>query len=58
VKEEMENLFSDFILAYAEENHLSIMVLRTRIFNAYMRLEVTTSEVLEFSDMLFEEVIQ
>lgn len=58
MKEEIENLFSDFILAYVQENQLYVDILRTRIFNAYMRLEVTTSEILEFSDLLFEEVIQ
>ena len=58
MKEEIENLFSDFILAYADNNELGIKILRTRIYNAYMSLEINTKELLEISDMLFEGVIQ
>jgi hypothetical protein len=58
MKEQIENLLSDFIIAYAEENELGIEVLRTRIYKTYMSLEISTKEVLEISDMLFEGIVQ
>lgn len=58
MEQHIEDLFSDYIIAYAEDNELALSILRTRIFNLYTRLELSTSDVLEFSDMLFGEVIQ
>ena len=60
MQQSTENLFSDFIIAYAEGNELSKGILRTRIQKLYEKEEISTQEIVEIYDMLFdlEGVIQ